>query len=460
MNKKKRLLTTLAVGTAAFAMLGIGNTVAKIEDSALSAAAETVAVTVTVGEEVTPYADLQSALDYANTQDSAKITLVADTVEGVSQWVYTNLTLDLAGKEINNISLSMSSQASNASLVIEDSSGNNAGRLTPISGVTFSAMYSGQVTINGGTFVGVGFSMLNAENTITVNGGIFEKYLSISAKVGAATVNDGVFEQGLFYLYGEGKIALKGGTYGKLDIRNGVIADVLADGYALKNSSMTYEKINKSYIYEDEYTIVEHTCVEEYLTNATQHWLGCACFRGEPTAEKENHTGGTATCTEKAVCTVCKEEYGGKPVGHKSDTASCTVKADCTVCGQEYGGEYTEHIGGEKTCTEKAVCERCEKEYGDEPVGHTGGEATCKRKARCEVCNKAYGERAEHKDENSDGKCDVCEEEVEVVETPSNGNEESEEGCGGNATGVTAGLLGTLGLAVVAVLIKKRKISS
>ena len=178
MNKKKRLLTTLAVGTAAFAMLGIGNTVAKIEDSALSAAAETVAVTVTVGEEVTPYADLQSALDYANTQDSAKITLVADTVEGVSQWVYTNLTLDLAGKEINNISLSMSSQASNASLVIEDSSGNNAGRLTPISGVTFSAMYSGQVTINGGTFIaGEGIWALNENDAtggaIVVYGGTF-----------------------------------------------------------------------------------------------------------------------------------------------------------------------------------------------------------------------------------------------------------------------------------------------
>lgn len=460
MNKKKRLLTTLVTTTAAFAMLGIGNTIAKIEDSALSVAAETVAVTVTVGEEVTPYADFQSALDYANTQESAKITLVADTVEGGSQWVYTNLTLDLAGKEINNISLSMSSQASNASLVIEDSSGNNSGRLTPINGVTLSTMYSGQVTINGGTFVRVGFSMQNAENTITINGGVFETYLSVSAKKGVATVNDGVFECAVLYLYEEGEIFLKGGVYDQLDIRNGVIADALADGYALKNSSTAYENINQSYIYEDEYTVVEHTCAEEYLANETQHWIGCACFRGEPTAEKENHTGGTATCTEKAVCTVCKEEYGGKPVGHKSDTASCTVKADCTVCGQEYGGEYTEHIGGETTCTEKAVCERCEKEYGDEPVGHTGGKATCKKKARCEVCNKAYGELADHKDENSDGKCDVCEKEVEVVETPSNGGEEGGKGCGGNATGVTAGLLSTLGLAVVAVLIKRRKISS
>lgn len=54
------------------------------------------------------------------------------------------------------------------------------------------------------------------------------------------------------------------------------------------------------------------------------------------------------------------------------------------------------HKGGEATCQAKAVCEVCKEEYGE--LGeHKGGEATCTAKAVCEVCQEEYGELAEHK---------------------------------------------------------------
>ena len=46
------------------------------------------------------------------------------------------------------------------------------------------------------------------------------------------------------------------------------------------------------------------------------------------TRRAASHTGGTATCTERAVCEVCNEPYG----------------------------ELAAHTGGKATCTERAVC--------------------------------------------------------------------------------------------------------
>ncbi len=65
------------------------------------------------------------------------------------------------------------------------------------------------------------------------------------------------------------------------------------------------------------------------------------------------------------------------------------------------------HTGGTATCTQKAVCEVCGEEYG-ELAAHTGGTATCTQKAVCTVCGQEYGQLAAHVDANGDLICDVC----------------------------------------------------
>ena len=51
-----------------------------------------------------------------------------------------------------------------------------------------------------------------------------------------------------------------------------------------------------------------------------------------------SHTGGTATCTERAVCEVCNQPYG-EPPAHTGGTEfpTCTTGRTCKKCGAEYG---------------------------------------------------------------------------------------------------------------------------
>ncbi len=154
------------------------------------------------------------------------------------------------------------------------------------------------------------------------------------------------------------------------------------------------------------------------------------------------HTGGTATCQAKAVCTICNEEYGELAEhswngGEVTKAATCTEKGvktyTCTVDG--CGATKTEDIemlthteetiaAVAATCTatgltEGKKCSVCDEiltaqtvtpiiphnyENGkctacgavDANHTHTGGTATCQAKAVCTICNEEYGELAEH----------------------------------------------------------------
>ena len=149
------------------------------------------------------------------------------------------------------------------------------------------------------------------------------------------------------------------------------------------------------------------------------HSRSCACNA----AETVNCSGGTATCTAKAVCEVCKAEYGEKlPHDFTAETvdakylksaATCTEKAvyykSCAVCGLSsegtadeaiffFGnaldhdwGEWTQN-SGEKTHTR--ICKR-DTSHTETENCH-GGTATCTAKAVCTVCGGKYGEMAAH----------------------------------------------------------------
>ena len=136
-----------------------------------------------------------------------------------------------------------------------------------------------------------------------------------------------------------------------------------------------------------------------------------------------NHKGGTATCTEKAVCDFCGEEYGElaahkygytyKTDGihhwkeceecgattdkeeHKGGTATCQKKAKCEVCGQEYG-EFAAHNYGDTYESDGTHhWKKCQTEGCDattEKEEHKGGVATTTEKAKCDVCGTEYGE--------------------------------------------------------------------
>ena len=153
-------------------------------------------------------------------------------------------------------------------------------------------------------------------------------------------------------------------------------------------------------------TIGAHTCVAQgdWQHDENGHWKLCVCGAE---VDRAAHTGGVATCTEKAVCDVCGSSYGainpnnhtGEIVWTKTATAhsskySCcdaVVVAEeahewengvCAECGYE-----CQHDGGTATCTEKAVCDICGEEYGEvNAASHTN---LVKTEAKAPTCTEA-----------------------------------------------------------------------
>ena len=124
----------------------------------------------------------------------------------------------------------------------------------------------------------------------------------------------------------------------------------------------------------------------------------------------ENCTGGTATCTDKAVCDHCKTGYGEEPdhdwgTGTPITGAGCltggTMQYTCSKC----QNTKTETIGAsghsyvdtvtDPTCTEQGytthVCSKCSDTYVDSYVGADGHswdrEKDCENGRECTACH-------------------------------------------------------------------------
>ena len=99
-------------------------------------------------------------------------------------------------------------------------------------------------------------------------------------------------------------------------------------------------------------------------TDEDNHWYECECGAKDG---MESHKGGTATCKELAICEVCLKEYGELDY-HEYNILNSNTEShwyECS-CGDKYDVEF--HKGGTATCTELAICEVCSKEYGKLPI--------------------------------------------------------------------------------------------
>ena len=83
----------------------------------------------------------------------------------------------------------------------------------------------------------------------------------------------------------------------------------------------------------------------------------------------ENCSGGEATCSAKAICSVCSQPYG--------------ETTDHNYCITQFNDE-----------NHWKKCNGCDATTPAEP--HTGGEATCMARAKCTVCNAEYGNLGNH----------------------------------------------------------------
>ena len=113
-----------------------------------------------------------------------------------------------------------------------------------------------------------------------------------------------------------------------------------------------------------------------YLYNETQHWKKCS--RCDAIDAETAHTGGTATCTEKARCRDCGQPYGEKnPSNHTGTLGDWQSNGDrhwkvYSCCGTE--AEGAAHTGGTATCQKRAVCSICGAGYGSFTNHNTASE--------------------------------------------------------------------------------------
>lgn len=196
----------------------------------------------------------------------------------------------------------------------------------------------------------------------------------------------------------------------------------------------------------------EHNWGTTWQTDSTSHWHSCSICNGKDNIV--NHSGGTATCTEKAICEGCSLPYGNTPPGHDftggtwqtdtdhhwkkcsrcdvTDTESphewnsgkVTTQPTCTTAGQKtytctvcsatkvetldaLGHNFAKYDAKAATCTEKGwnaydTCSRCDYTSYKEiaALGHDFTSNTWQSDAhrhwkKCSRC-KAAGKKTQH----------------------------------------------------------------
>ena len=219
-----------------------------------------------------------------------------------------------------------------------------------------------------------------------------------------------------------------------------------------------------------------HTYSTEWSTDSANHWHECTCGDKKDLAahtdanndhncdvcgkKMSDHTGGTATCKEKATCTICGQKYGNlaahnyktewstDETNHWHECSVCGDKKDeaahipgaaatettpqtCTICGyvikaalghtHNFNQKNTSetYLKSAATCTKKAVyyysCTCGEKGTETFESGELAAHAykttwlydNASHWHACYICGDKKDEEV-HIDKNKDHNCDVC----------------------------------------------------
>ena len=153
-----------------------------------------------------------------------------------------------------------------------------------------------------------------------------------------------------------------------------------------------------------------HNPASVWTTDETDHWKECQTVGCGNIIDKAHHSGGEATCVNKAICEVCKIEYGDvDATNHKNteirgatDPTCCeagyTGDKWCTDCntkiesGSEISstGNHTD-VDGKWESDGTNHWHTCYFGTKFDITAHNGGEATCKSLAECSECGHSYG---------------------------------------------------------------------
>ncbi len=171
-------------------------------------------------------------------------------------------------------------------------------------------------------------------------------------------------------------------AYGNVDLNKHNYSSALVQG-----TSTHYYECSRCHGRKDEKA---HEFNGYTSTGNNTHSATCLCEK----TDTKSCSGGTATCTDKAVCSICNTAYGIINVNNHNYSSTLT-KGDnthyyeCSRCNGKKSEEIHKYknytSNGDDTHTGTCVCEKTKDK------GCSGGTATCTEKAKCSLCNKSYG---------------------------------------------------------------------
>ena len=146
-----------------------------------------------------------------------------------------------------------------------------------------------------------------------------------------------------------------------------------------------------------------HSWNQAWQYNATHHWHECLnadCDVKNNDSAKDGygaHTGGTATCTEKAICEYCHQSYGEKnPANHEGGTQEWTIRT-AYVHEQKWSCCGAVIVASENHEWSNGVCSEC---------GYACLHDDTDKNHICDICSKVI---SNHEDTDKNHICDYCE---------------------------------------------------
>ena len=209
----------------------------------------------------------------------------------------------------------------------------------------------------------------------------------------------------------------------------------------------------------------EHVAKAEWVSDGTYHWHECKNCE-EQQLDKVACSGGTATCTEKAKCATCGNEYG-ELSPHNYNLANGYKGADghANVCSCGAHETLVAHTPDRDAATETDPIKCTVCGYIITPTtGHVNHTPKAEWTTdadnhwhECAGCEGQQLEKAAHADTDNNGKCDTCE--YQMSTTPDDPNEDKDGLGAGAIVGIVIGsvaVAGVGGFALFWFVIKKK----
>lgn len=361
-----------------------------------------VVATVSHGEVIKYFTEIEAAFNYASTLTECEMRLLADATANAAMDANGDITLDLNGRILT---LGSGRIYVGGKLTVKDSSANHTGIITPNDNYAYSMDITngGSLTVDGGAIFGLIYTYVNVR--IEINGGHFygpEKFrLSEGTEI---VINGGRFENrhGVIDLWSPSGITVRinGGTF----VNSPIISNSAWESAVPSIEEALGDGSGCELIFADEYG---NELTPNSLTYVPEGTMIVT------------HKGATLSGAINGHYLSCPTCYAiSEIIEHHSPTYIRNNDAEhsiyCGVCEVPIGS--AEHSGAEATCQNKATCQYCLAEYG-EVMPHIAADAwTADESHHYHLCvywtdGGGCQERldyAAHADTDKNGECDTC----------------------------------------------------